>query len=254
MKRIILSALLLICSHTASAGIPVFDGANLAQAITQVVSWGEQLNQMTMQIKNQLDQYQQMAQNMVNPDYWGFGDVQKTADQLMSTANSLRRMQEDFGSLDDLLAQFQTFDKWQDHPCYKPEGCTDAQFEELKEQQLETEQQAQVANEQVMYTMSDQATRLEEDAARLAQIQQQAQSAQGNQQAIQATNQILGNAAEQLMSLRAMMLATATAETTKNQIEANRLAQQRAADAAALERIKVVPTPKFDYSPSAIFK
>lgn len=43
-------------SGTASAGIPVIDAANLAQAIQQVVSWGQQQLQMVTQISNQVNQ------------------------------------------------------------------------------------------------------------------------------------------------------------------------------------------------------
>lgn len=49
----------LFCGNQAFAGIPVIDGANLAQAIIQVQSWAQQYQQMVQQIQ----QMQQQIQN-----------------------------------------------------------------------------------------------------------------------------------------------------------------------------------------------
>lgn len=46
--------------NSAQAGIPVIDGANLAQAITQVISWGKQYAQM----KEQFDQLKKQYENL----------------------------------------------------------------------------------------------------------------------------------------------------------------------------------------------
>ena len=54
-----LSALLLFAALPARAGIPVIDGANLAQAIQEVWAWGQQAQQMVDQIKKMEQQYQQ---------------------------------------------------------------------------------------------------------------------------------------------------------------------------------------------------
>lgn len=45
-------------SNAARAGIPVIDAANLAQAIQQVIAWGQQTLQMGTQIANQVSQIQ----------------------------------------------------------------------------------------------------------------------------------------------------------------------------------------------------
>ena len=53
---------ILFTSSTSHAGIPVFDGANLAQQIQQVVSWVQQYKQMVDQLTQLQQQYQQMQQ------------------------------------------------------------------------------------------------------------------------------------------------------------------------------------------------
>jgi type IV secretion system protein VirB5 len=51
-----------LSSAPARAGIPVIDVANLAQAIEQVISWGQQLEGMAQQYQQLIQQYQQLQQ------------------------------------------------------------------------------------------------------------------------------------------------------------------------------------------------
>lgn len=54
------SALMLFAALPARAGIPVIDGSNLAQQIQQVLSWGQQAQQMIDQFNKLQQQYQQL--------------------------------------------------------------------------------------------------------------------------------------------------------------------------------------------------
>jgi type IV secretion system protein VirB5 len=47
----------LVGVNTAHAGIPVIDGANLAQAVQQVLSWAQQLQQMAAQLQQMQQTY-----------------------------------------------------------------------------------------------------------------------------------------------------------------------------------------------------
>lgn len=57
--RIMAAALVIGASSQAQAGIPVIDGANLAQAVQQVVSWGKQYTQMAQQYTQLVNTYNQ---------------------------------------------------------------------------------------------------------------------------------------------------------------------------------------------------
>ena len=46
-----LGSSLFISGQANATGIPVIDGANLVQAVQNVVAWGEQYNQMVNQIQ-----------------------------------------------------------------------------------------------------------------------------------------------------------------------------------------------------------
>lgn len=58
-----ISAVMLCASLPAKAGIPVIDAANLAQAIQEIIAWGQQANQMIQQL-NQLRQQFNELQRM----------------------------------------------------------------------------------------------------------------------------------------------------------------------------------------------
>lgn len=66
----------LLGSPTAHAGIPTFDVANLAQAIMEVLAWGEQYGQMFEQIEQMKQQYDQATQQYESlTGSRGFGDI-----------------------------------------------------------------------------------------------------------------------------------------------------------------------------------
>lgn len=72
MKKLLLSAALsssVLCGQANAAGIPVFDGANLAQAVQQIVSWGDQYGQMMDQINQAKAEYDSIT------GIRGFGDA-----------------------------------------------------------------------------------------------------------------------------------------------------------------------------------
>ena len=70
---------------------------------------------------------------------------------------------------------------------------------------------------------------MQRDARQLTTLQHGAQSAQGQMQAIQAANQLASHQANQLLQLRALLIAQQSAEATRAQAVADREAQQAAA-------------------------
>ena len=60
LARLITAAALTAAVGSANAGIPVIDVANLAQAVEQVIAWGQQNAQMVEQINQMRNQYAQL--------------------------------------------------------------------------------------------------------------------------------------------------------------------------------------------------
>jgi type IV secretion system protein VirB5 len=76
LKRILLSfgiGVGALLSNVANAGIPVIDGANLANSIQQVIAWGQQYQQMVSQIQQTQQQYSSLT------GIRGFGDIANNA-------------------------------------------------------------------------------------------------------------------------------------------------------------------------------
>lgn len=73
MKKVLLSVVLasttIFGGQAHATGIPVFDGANLAQAVQQIVSWGDQYTQMVDQINQAKAEYDSIT------GIRGFGDA-----------------------------------------------------------------------------------------------------------------------------------------------------------------------------------
>ncbi|CAZ90450.1 Type IV secretory pathway, VirB5 component [Thiomonas arsenitoxydans] len=61
--RFILIPFLFAMTQAAHAGIPVIDAANLAQAVQQVVAWGQQYGQMVNSLQNQIAAIKNMEGN-----------------------------------------------------------------------------------------------------------------------------------------------------------------------------------------------
>lgn len=79
VKRFIVSTALLIASSGAFAGIPVFDGANLAQQIQQVISWVQQYQQMATQLQQQVEQITTATQHLDSmTGVRGLGEIANT--------------------------------------------------------------------------------------------------------------------------------------------------------------------------------
>ncbi|GEM_PF-751290 len=70
-----------LAEGNAQAGLPVFDGSNLAQAVLQVQAWVKQGEQMAQQATSWSQQYTQMAQQIQQ--------LQQTYQQLQQTYQSI---------------------------------------------------------------------------------------------------------------------------------------------------------------------
>jgi P-type conjugative transfer protein TrbJ len=83
---------------------------------------------------------------------------------------------------------------------------------------------------------------IEADARQLQRLQSGAQSASGQMQAIGFANQLASQQANQLLQIRGLLIAQQNADATRNQVIADREAQQ-AASAEQLRKGKFQPSP-----------
>ncbi len=245
MKTIKLSntkaVIALVVSVTAPvssfAGIPVIDGSNLsqnalsateevAQTIKQVQEYATQLTQYS----TQLQQYANMIQNTAQPSSFTWANATQIISGLTNTLNTLSGYQSQFGSLSNYVNQFRNLSQYANSACFNNISCTPGALASLNNTLKLGSQAQQNANAANIQAIDSQQTALQTDAATLERLQANAQTATGQMQAIGFANQLASNQANQLLQLRALLIAQQTAEATRNQVIADREAQQLAAD------------------------
>jgi P-type conjugative transfer protein TrbJ len=98
------------------------------------------------------------------------------------------------------------------------------------------------ANDAVLRLLTN-SRHLQSDADNLADLQTQATGAQGQMEAIQAANQLASAQTNQLLQIRSLLVAQQNAAATLAQAQADKEAQQIAADEKALAG-QNTPSPK----------
>lgn len=219
------------------AGIPVIDGANLsqnvlsateeiAQTIKQVQEYATQLTQYS----TQLQQYENMIQNTAQPSSFTWANATQTISGLTNTLNTLSGYQSQFGTLANYVNQYRNLSQYANSACFNSISCTPGALSSLNNILRLGSEAQQNANAANIQAIGSQQTALQTDAATLERLQANAQTATGQMQAIGFANQLASNQANQLLQLRALLIAQQTAEATRNQVIADREAQQQAAD------------------------
>ena len=238
VTKVVIAILVSVTTPTPSfAGIPVIDSTNLsqnvlsateevAQTIKQVQEYATQLTQYS----TQLQQYANMIQNTAQPSSFTWANATQTITGLTNTLNTLSGFQNQFGTLANYVNQYQNLNQYANSACFNSIACTPGALASLNNMLKLGSQAQQKANAAEIQAIDSQQTALQTDAATLQRLQANAQTASGQMQAIGYANQLASNQANQLLQLRALLIAQHTAEATRNQVIADREAQQAAAD------------------------
>ncbi len=233
----IVIVILISVSSISFAGIPVIDSTNLSQntvsateQITQTLKQVQQYSTQLSQYSTQLQQYSNMVQNTAVPTSFTWANASQTISGLSNTLNTLSGFQTQFGSLDNYVKSYQNQNQYENSACFNNIACTPSALSNLNNTLKLGSQAQQTANAAEIQVIDSQQTALQNDAATLQRLQNNAQTASGQMQAIGYANQLASNQANQLLQLRALLIARQTAEATRNQVIADREAQQAAAD------------------------
>jgi len=211
-----------------------------AQWATEPTQLQNHLELLTMyakqleQYRTQLLQYELEIRNSLSPVTYIWTQATLTMNQLLGTINTLERLTQQAGSLNAYLNQFQSASYYKNSPCFGPQGCTQQQWAALQTAPMAGSQAQKWANDALVNGIQSQQTQLKQDASNLVQIQNAAQSAAGQMQAIQAANQLAGNQASQLLQIRALLLQEQNATAAKLQTDADKSSRSQAADQQAL--------------------
>ena len=235
IKNIVVNVVLAITiaaglfSMPANAGIPVFDGSNLSQNVMSAVEDVAQTLKQVQQYGTQLQQYENELKNTVAPAAYVWDQANSTMNQLRGATDTLSYYKQQVGSVDGYLSKFQDANYYRGSPCFSSGGCSPAEQAAIQQSQVLGSQAQKRANDAMFHGLDQQQNNLQNDAAQLQLLQSQAGNADGQMKAIQAGNQLASNQANQLLQIRSLMITQQNAIATRNQVLADREAQQQAA-------------------------
>ncbi|MBF4003032.1 P-type conjugative transfer protein TrbJ [Burkholderia pseudomallei] len=227
------------------AGIPVIDATNVVQTTISAMQNVAAVAKQIQQYETQLQQYQNMLQNTLAPAAYVWDQANQTISKLLQAQDTLNYYKNQAGSIDGYLSRYQDVAYYRSSPCFTSTGCTDAQRQALLDAQANGSEAQKKANDAVLKGVDQQQQTLSTDAANLRLLQSQATSAQGQMQALQAANQLASAQTNQLLQIRGMLAAQATAAATRAQVIADREAQQAASAKQLRDGSNITtPTPK----------
>lgn len=226
----------------AHAGIPVIDGGNLTQNIMTAIESVAQTMKQVQQYQTQLQQYENMLQNTATPTSYIWDQATTTMNQLRGSIDTLNYYKTNLGSIDSYLGNFQDTAHYRSSPCFSSNGCTDAQFAEVKNSQSLGSEAQKKSTDALFKGLDKQQDAMVNDAQTLQRLQSSAQGATGQVQAIGYANQLASQQANQLLQIRGLLIAQQNAVATRNQVLADREAQESAAS-VQLRKSNYRPSP-----------
>lgn len=230
---------------TVRAGIPVIDASNLSQTVMTAIESVAQTLKQIEQYQTQLQQFENQLQNTVAPAAYIWDRAQATINGLMGAVDTLNYYKAQLGGIDAYLGKFQDVAYYRGSPCFSGAGCSDAERAAMNENRRLASESQKRANDALFRGLDQQQEALKSDARTLEQLQSRAQGASGQMQALGYANQLASQQANQLLQIRALLIAQQNAVTTRMQAEADLEARQQAAHATSTEsRIERMASPK----------
>ena len=227
MKKLCLLFAFFVCCHCGQGhAMAVFDGSNLAQNIISARESVTQTMNQIQQLQTQLQQYQRMLQDAMNPGQFAWGDIQGTIDQIKNTMNSLNTLGGMGGSggggLDGYLDNFGSYDKYQGGAYYGSGNSAALYSGDLAGSKLQKD-----SADELLQLVKEQQEALDKYSEELETLKSKAAGAQGQQEAIQATNEFASMQIQLLSQIHALLLAQNTMMAAQVETQNNREAQQR---------------------------
>ena len=227
MKKLCLLFAFSVCCHCGQGyAMAVFDGSNLAQNIISARESVTQTMNQIQQLQTQLQQYQRMLQDAMNPGQFAWGDIQGTIDQIKNTMNSLNNLGGMGGSggggLDGYLDNFGSYDKYRSGAYYGSGNSAALYSGDLAGSKLQKD-----SADELLQLVKEQQEALDKYSEELETLKSKASNAQGQQEAIQATNEFSSMQIQLLSQIHALLLAQNTMMAAQVETQNNREAQQR---------------------------
>ena len=204
----------------AHAGIPVIDVAGLIQAVLTALESISQTMQMIQSYRTQLMQLENQIKNTLNPDLFLWDQANVTINGLLDQIDTISHFKNQYGSIDSYLGKFKDFDHYKNAPCLLSGCSAEAMSDFVADIKADDEVKAKAvkaANDAMIKGLDDQQDQLRQDAVRLRDLQSNAQTAEGQLEAIQYANQLASTQAAQLLQIRGLMMSQQSALAANSQ-------------------------------------
>ena len=215
----------IVLVQPAYSNLPVIDFTNLLESVTQT-------SQQVQQYKTQLNQYENMLENSKNLDLDKFtwDKANLTMDNLVNSIDTLNYYKQQAGGMNEYLSRYQDENHYRNTPCFNGGQCSEAELNGLLQQEANASEAQKKANDAMLRGIEQQQVSLQSDARQLTRLQEQAQGATGQMEALQAANQLASSETNQLLQIRGLMVAEQNAEVTRLAAIADKEAIQAAGD------------------------
>jgi type IV secretion system protein TrbJ len=232
-------------SMPAKAAVPVIDGGNLVQNIITAVEEVAQTYKQIEEYETQLQQYENMLQNTATSPSFIWAQAQETIDGLLAAVDTLSYYKQQLGSIDAYLGKFKNMSDYQQSNCFKPAGCSAADYAAMNENRVLASESQKKSNDAMFKVIDKQQDTLRADAATLQRLQRNAQTADGQMQALSYANQLAGGQTNQLLQIRGLLVAQQSMLATQVQSKTDAEAKHQAAHVTSTEsRIDKTNSPK----------
>ena len=214
-----------------AAGAPVFDIANWIQNGKMIATQLSEYKTQVDQYKNQMDQYQNMLDNTKSLTSFEWDNANSVINNLLESTDTIDYYKQEAGSLQGYLDRFQSQEYYQKTACFNGSGQRSAEeLRKIKQARLSASVAEKRANDAMLKGIDKQQQSLKTDSAKLRTLQSQAQSAEGQKQALQAASQLASQQNHQLMQIRGLLMAQQNAQAVKDAAAADKEAIQSAGD------------------------
>jgi len=231
-------------SSAKAGGIPVVDAANISQTTVAAVENVAQRIKQLHQYQTQLKQYENMIRNTLAPSAYVWAQAELTMNRVINASDSIKYYKQRNGGLQGYMQRYRNVNYYRTSPCFQPGAkCSDSAWSLIRQGQNESTEAEKSAADSVLRGLNEHQNRMPLDSAHLQILQSNAQTAEGQMSAIQYANQLAGYQANQLLQMRAMMIAQYNAENARKQAEVDQKAMWQAGHEAATRRLSPVNLP-----------
>jgi len=220
--------LLLFLSVPAHAGIPVVDGVHNMTSMMNLFEGIARTLKQIEQYSTQLSQYENQLQNTVGPPTYIWDRAQSSINGLLGAVNTLEYYKNNLGNLDTYLRMYQDLEHYRDMAGLTARDPTPGQKAALEESRRFASESEKRSYDASIRGIDQQQQALRNDAQTLERLQANAQSADGQMQAMQYANQLASSQSNQLLQIRALLMTEQNAIVTRQQAVSDREAQQEA--------------------------